>query len=306
MKKTAFAAAAAAAMIFLASCAGPGSGKEFHTLFSGEGTRAPETVIVTLPPETVIVTVPVPAGTATPPEDTATPVTSERGTSAPENTSGTPGTSPSGAAFEIADSTLSLGGSSSAALKYPVFSELPSETVRKKLNEQLAEMAKFDFQYNERCKDYQDRIAEGQKVVYRTLSCDVTFMNDAFISVRWSAEYTAGNSDPLPLVFAHYMNLSTGKEIKPKDLFSDIGSVLDLLAAGKMKLVESTKNFASELDLELAVKQFRAGISYNTYPVTYMTGEGLVLIVSLDNPAGDFGEYFADFGSVGKYLKVTP
>ena len=304
MKKTALAAAAAFLLLF-ASCAEKGSDKEFHTMFTGEGTRAPETVIVTLPPETVIVTVPVPQGT-TGPEESLTDATADTGSSVPVETTGTPGTSSAAVVYTVADSTLSLGGTSSAGLKYPVFSGLQSDTVQKKLNEQLADMAKYDFQYNERCKDYPDRIAEGQKVVYRTLSCDVTFMNDAFVSVRWSAEYTAGNSDPLTLVFAHYMNLSTGKEIKPKDIFSDIGSVLDLLASGKMKLGESTKNFSAEVDLGLAVKQFRAGISYNTYPVTYMTGEGLVIIISLDNPAGDYGEYFADFGSVGNYLKVTP
>jgi len=307
MKKNRLAAVLPAALLLLASCASPGAGKDYHTMYTGDGTNAPETVIITLPAETVIVTVPV-------------EVTGAPETKAPEVTTGTavitdaPVTEATTAPVETAEPSLltvkyetavkDLGSGSSATYIYPVISGLSSETVATKLNSNLSNLAEFDFIADEHCKDYSEKIKNGNKVAYKVTSCDVTRVTSTLISVRMTAEYTVTGSDKVELIFAHYMSLTTGKEIKSKDVFSNFAKILDQLEATKNK-TGASGNFDSSTDISGIIKQYRAGIAYNTYPVTYLTGSELVIAVSSAGQSGGYAEYSIPLSSIGDCFKIT-
>ncbi|MCQ2426964.1 MAG: hypothetical protein MJ137_00995 [Clostridia bacterium] len=307
MKKTITACILLAAMLSAASCASPGSGNVYHTLYTGDGTRSPETVYITLPPETVIITVPVPV---TREPDTGTgesvPVTApvtESPVTGPSESSGTESVSTVMVTMETA--VKDLGGGSKATLKYPSLKGLSSETVENKLNSQLAVIAEYDFIADEHCKDYADRIAEGKKVTYSVKDCDVTKITGLLISVRWTAEYSVGDAEPTLLIFTHYMNVSTGKEIKAKDIFSDFGSILTLLENGKMTPVYSAPGFETSTDMAAMIKQYRAGLAYNIFPATYVSGDSLFVAVTAGGTAGGYAEYKIPLSSVSDYLKIT-
>ena len=290
-------------LIILSGCSGGGDGRELHTMVAGEGTRTPETVIVTVPGETVIVTVYVSGGPGT--SSPATP-----GVTSPEDTGGESGTSADTAApeytWKTVTATKDLGSGSRALFIYPEVEGMASANIQSKLNTLMAQIAEYDFTANESCKDYADRIAAGSKVNYETKSCDVTYAGNGIMSVRTAAEYTVSGADPVLLAFVHILNTSTGKEIKPKDLYSDFGGLLDLLASGGMTKIYATEGYDSAADLDGTVVQYRARMAYGVYPPVYFTADSAVLIMALEQQKSGYAEYSAPLRQAGKFFKIAP
>ena len=280
-----------------------GKGGEVRTLFAGDGTEEVRTVIVTFPPETVIVTVPVGVtDEATDPGTVDIPETDV-------TTAGPEVTEKPGEGYEYTMHTYerSLGGGSTASFTYPRISGMANETLQTKINTLLGDITEYDFTSAEFSKDYADSIASGVTVGYRVDECDVTFINSAFMSVRWRVSYTRSNADEAyRTAFVHHINLSTGKEIKTKDIFSDFYTVLDLLEGGKMTRVESTDGFDSRSDFSSLMKNMRARVPYSVFPPVYFTPDTLCVIVCSEHQSGGWAEYSVPLADVRHCLKVSP
>ena len=300
-------AIAAAGLLLLTGCANGSGGREVHTLYPGNGTYAPQTVYVTLPPETVYVTVPVtvtdePEQSATvEPDATSSPETAEQTSveTAPQ----------SGISYEISETVKKLdnAGKSTATLRYPKLSGLASATVEEKINTLLYQMTEVDFTTSEYTKDYAEKIAAGVTVKYEVTDCAVTLASSALICVRWRAEYTSSDAaETVRLAFARVLNPSTGKEIKPKDIFTDFPKILDMISAGQAVRSAVTEGFDSRNDLSSLIANYKTRVAYSVYPPVCFTADSLIVVLQSDGAAGGWAEYTFPLDSVRGYLKVTP
>ena len=295
----------------LCGCASPAPEREVHTLFPGNGTYAPQTVYVTLPPETVYVTVPVTGGGAD--ETSAEPVqvTEPVVTTSPETTAvQTEQTEQiSNVSYVIAENSIKLdsAGNCRAVLRYPRLSGMENTAVETKINTLFGQITEVDFTTNENCKDYKEKIQSGLTVGYQITECDVTLLSPVMISVRWRAEYTSSDAEEKTcLSFAHTVNLSTGKEIKTKDVFSDFVSVLDLIAKGKATRTRATDGFDSRTDLQTLIANYKTRVAYFVYPPVCFSEESLIVILQSEAKYGGWAEYSIPLDQIGSFLKITP
>ncbi len=292
-------------LLTLCSCSFSDSGRTIHTLHPGDGITEPETVIVTVPGETVIVTVPVHEGTTSPETqaDDTNPVSVTTGavtTSAPSTS-----LKPEFGYVLITDSK-NLGKESMATLIYPALQNTGNAEIENKVNELLADIAFNDFTGNENCKDYEDKIASNITVSYTVTACDVKLCSPAFMSVRFEAEYTlSDSSDKYNFIYTHTINLSTGKEIKTKNLFRDFGSILTMLEEGKLTRGASTQDFDTLVDMKDTIARLRSGIAYGTLPKVYFTEDKLYVIIELDQKLGGWAEYSVPLSQVSSYLAIS-
>ncbi len=300
-------AIAAAALLLLTGCANGSGGREVHTLYPGNGTYAPQTVYVTLPAETVYVTVPVTATEE--PEQTGT--VEPEATSSPETAAETAAetSAPSGISYVISETVKKLdnAGKSTSTLRWPQLSGLASPSLEEKINTLLYQMTEVDFTTSEYTKDSSEKIAAGVTVKYEVVDCSVTLASSSLICVRWRAEYsTSDSSETVRLAFARVLNPSTGKEIKPKDVFTDFPKILDMISAGQAERTAVTEGFDSRNDLASLVANYKTRVAYSVYPPVCFTSDSLIVVLQSDGAAGGWAEYRFPLDLVRGYLKVAP
>ena len=282
-----------AALLCLCLCACGSTAPTVHTLHPGDGEKTPETIYVTLPPETVVVTVTVPvSGRST-------------GTAAPEATEETPSSS-TGFSYVMKNETQKLGDGSFATLTYPQLQNTGNPVSEQNSNLLLAGAAIKALGANESTKDYQDKVSGGSKVTFTVTDCQVTACTPALVSVRFAATYLVSGQTPLNFVFTYLLNPSTGSEIKGKNVFSNLGGVLDALEQNKATQVYATAGFDKEFRMADWIKYYRDNILYKFTPELYFTSDAIVLIAELSGNQGGWAEYSIPLDAVSSCLKVKP
>ncbi len=285
--------------------------REVHTLYPGGGTYAPQTIYVTLPVETVIVTVPVtvtaepetagatePEQTLTPPPETSAAETAEETTVPVTVVSWT---------MEENSILLDGAGKSRAQLRYPKLSGMINTALEEKINTLFGQITEVDFTTNELCKDHMEKVRAGITVNYRITECTVTLFKASMISVMWRAEYTTSDTEEKTcLAFAHTVNLSTGKEVKTKDVFSDFASILDRISSGKIPRTGASEDFDSKNDLQQLVSNYKTRVAYSFYPPVCFTEDSVIVILQSEGKTGGWAEYTAKTSDVSDFMKIIP
>ncbi|MBO7376366.1 MAG: hypothetical protein J6V01_04595 [Clostridia bacterium] len=311
MKKTCLVLSVLLILTALAAsgCTGREPGREVHTLYPGGGTYAPQTIYVTLPAETVIVTVPV---TVTGEPETAG-VTEPEQTSSPSETAltetGETTLPVTVVSWEMAENPINLDGAgkSRAELIYPKLSGMINTALEEKINTLFGQITEVDFTTNELCKDHMEKVLAGITVNYRITECTVTLFKESMISVMWKAEYTTSDSEEKTcLAFAHTVNLSTGKEVKAKDVFSDFASILDRISSGRIPRTGASEDFDSKNDLQQLVSNYKTRLAYSFYPPVCFTEDSVIVILQSEGKTGGWAEYTAKTSDVGGFMKIIP
>ena len=282
-----------ALLLLCGLCACGTAAPTVHTLHPGDGSRAPETVIVTVPGDTVIVTVPVVV--------TGTPVT----TPDPEDTGETPVAS-DGLSYVMKNETRKLGNGSFANLTYPQLQNTGNAVAETNSNLLLAEVSMKLLSSNDVTKDYNDRVKAGSKVTFTVTDCTVTVCTPALCSVRFTATYLVDSGTPRSLIYTYLLNPSTGSEIKAKNVFSNFGGVLDQFEQDKMQQIYATDGFDKNFKKADWIKYYRDNILYKFTPSVYFTPDSLVVIAELSGSQGGWAEYSVALDTVAGVVKVKP
>lgn len=285
-----------------ASCAsGKSGGRVIHTIFAGTGTTAPapESVPdVTLLPETSVNTG----------EDTSVPSDTGIGsetTESDESSSSAPETSsvPADVTYdcEIVNVTEELGSAgglkSVRTLKYPKISGLSDTAVQNKVNTLIANIAEAKFGVY--VTNAAELLKDGTGVDYKVTDTAVTYLGNNILSLRsaGTVQYSGKSQEKESFIYCNFINLSTGKELKPKTVYSDFGAILDLLGSGEFSRIAGS----GDDGLTEFIKLSKSNIAYGVYPETYFTADSLVIVID-----ETLSEYSVSLEKVNAYLTVSP
>ena len=288
-----------------ASCAvGGGGGRVVHTIFAGTGTLAP------VPTETETITddesVDISGTTETSGEvtgssggDITTTTTGEVPPVTGEDTTPPPVVDYN---YEVVTSTQDLGSGgalkSTKTLRYPRISGLDATAVQNKINTLLANIAEAKFSVY--VTNVAELIADGAGVDYEITKSEITYLGNNILSARseGTVKYSGNtNEKDFEFIYCNFVNLSTGKELKSKDIYSDFGSILDMLGSGAFTKI----NDASDEGIEAFIKEYKANMVYNIYPDAYFTADALVIVVD-----ETLAEYSISFDKVNGFMAVSP
>lgn len=295
--------------ITLGSCSGTGT-KVYHTLY--EGTSAdptPETIIVTVP-VTVIVTVPVEITTSglitLKPTDTDAPVTTAAATTVPDTTA-----EPIDVVdfkYEIVSEEKILGTqgghTSKMILRYPRISGLSSEATQNKVNTLLGQIAEA------KCSAKNTGATDKAGIIIEVTKSEVTFINGKILSVRneGKVSYTDDTVGEY-FVYCNVINLTTGKDVAPKNIYTVDGfaNVLELFKNGKFSGVRTNADMEKNMTKTDMVAPYKDYVTYSTnYPPTYFTEDKLVICVAADASYGYWAEYSIPLSQVKDCFKISP
>ena len=283
-----------------ASCGLGGGGRTVHTIIAGTGTLSPDTEDTTesaaVPEDTTV------------PEDTSVETDVQSSDSVPTESSEaitTTGdeTLPPAAdyEYEVITSSSDLGSNggvkSTKTLRYPKIGGTGSETIENKINTLLANIAEAKFSV--RVTNVAELLADGTGIQYEVTKSEVKYLGNNILSVRSEGRVAysgngAGKDEKF--IYCNFVNLSTGKELKSKDIYSDFGAILDMLGSGTF-----TKISGEDGGLDEFIREYRANMVYNVFPEAYFTADSLV--IALD---GASAEYAIPLDKVNACLAVSP
>lgn len=283
-----------------ASCAsGRSGGRVIHTIFAGTGTTAPAPESVpdaTLPPETSVNT----GEDSSVSVDTGSDITGsdDSSTSAPETSS-----VPADVTYdcEIVTVTEDLGSSggvkSTRTLKYPKISGLSDTTIQDKVNTLIANIAEAKFSVY--VTNVAELLTDGIGVEYQIKETNVTYLGNNILSLRsaGTVQKSGKSQEKENFIYCNFINLSTGKELKPKTVYSDFGAILDLLGSGGFTRISGS----GDDGLENFIKLSKSNIAYGVFPETYFTADSLVIVID-----ETLSEYSVPLEKVNVYLTVSP
>lgn len=287
----------------------------YRTMPVGTGTEAPS-VLETLPETAAITvgndtTVQSPDVTDSPDltgneETTADPAA----TSAPDTTSEQ--TEPPVTVtydFDVISNVTDLGTAGgtkcSATLRYPALKDSEGLSKLADINSLLSDIATVEFQ--NMLPNVSELIASGTAVSYEVTSTSVTYMGNNLLSVRSEGviDYKDDTNDD-KFVYCNLINLSTGRDISFKKVYSDFGTVMDLLKAGKFKQISGEEGLVSSTLFDDIIKNYIYSSQYSTFPETYFTHDSLVIVVETDRENGFFAEFSITLEEVNGCLTQSP
>lgn len=295
--------------VSMGSCSGSG-GKVYHTMF--EGTSAspdPETVIVTVP-VSVIVTVPVEPSTLAPvsdhPVSTDAPATADAKTTE-EATTAEP-VEVLNFDYEIVTEEKNIGGqsggSSKMILRYPKISGLSNEKTETKVNSLLGQIAEA------KCNAKNSGSSDKVGIVIEVTKSEVTFINANIMSVRneGKVSFTDGSAGE-EFVFCNVINLSTGKDIAPKNVYTTEGfaKVMELFKSGAFTGVRTNADMEKNVTKAEMMAPYKDYETYSSnYPPTYFTDKALVICVAAEAGYGYWAEYSVPLDKVSDCFRISP
>ena len=222
----------------LAACYPVTGDSEYRTLPLGTGTLAP--VVLETEPEvtseiTEETTAPAPETTEITSDETTVEAivtteaeTAEETTSAPEIVT---------YQYDVIEDTREIGEISGqkyyAVIRYPAITTLEDAAKQEKLNNTIMQHAVI--QYQNLLPNASELISSKTAVSYEITSTEVTYMGNGIVSARSEGviDYSDDTSD-LKFAYSITLDLSTGRDISLKKIYSDFGEIMKLFTSGKM------------------------------------------------------------------------
>lgn len=190
-------------------------------------------------------------------------------------------------------------------LRYPKMTGLSNPDMQTKINELLADIAASEFK--NRLLGLDEYTKSGVTVKYEIKSSTVTYLGGNLLAVRSEGELSySDDTANVNFVYANVINLSTGRNISQKKLYSDFGKLRELFEAGRFKQISGTKNITSSISLQDMMTQYSMYELYNTYPDTYFTPTELVIVIELTSNLGGFAEFSLPLATANAYLSMSP
>lgn len=295
----------------LAACYPVSGDSEYRTLPLGTGTLAPavtETepdVTTELPAET---TLSAPETTVSDPDETTAeaPQTTEAETTK-EITEAPPVIVTY--EYDVIEDKRELGETGGkkcyAVIRYPALTGIEDAKIQEKINTTIMQHAVF--QYENTLPNASELISSGSAVSYEITSAEVTYMGNGLLCARSEGVIDhASDTDDLKFAYSIVIDLSTGRDISPKKIYSDFGSIITLFTSGKFKQISGEESLLSSLSLEKLMENYKYYAQYSNYPETYFTEDSLVIILDTDRENGFFAEFSIPLSEVNGYLQKSP
>jgi hypothetical protein len=132
-------------------------------------------------------------------------------------------------------------------------------------------------------------------------------MGNGIVSARSEGviDYSDDTSD-LKFAYSITLDLSTGRDISLKKIYSDFGEIMKLFTSGKFKQISGDASLLSSISLEKLMENYKYYAQYNDYPETYFTPQSLVIILDTDKENGFFAEFSIPLEEVDSYLQRSP
>ncbi len=294
----------------LAACYPVTGDSEYRTLPLGTGTLAP--VVLETEPEVTSeiieeTTVPAPETTEIISDETTAEAivtteaeTAEETTSAPEIVT---------YQYDVIEDTREIGEISGqkyyAVIRYPAITTLEDAAKQEKLNNTIMQHAVI--QYQNLLPNASELISSKTAVSYEITSTEVTYMGNGIVSARSEGviDYSDDTSD-LKFAYSITLDLSTGRDISLKKIYSDFGEIMKLFTSGKFKQISGDASLLSSISLEKLMENYKYYAQYNDYPETYFTPQSLVIILDTDKENGFFAEFSIPLEEVDSYLQRSP
>ncbi len=207
----------------------------------------------------------------------------------------------------VLDEVLAEVGSqkSRKILRYPKLTGLSNPDMQTKINELLGEIAASEFK--NRLLGLDEYTKNGITVKYEITSSTVTYLGGNLLAVRSEGELSySDDTANVNFVYANVINLSTGRNISQKKLYSDFGALRELFENGKFKQISGNSNIQSSISLSDMMTQYSMYELYNTYPDTYFTPSELVIVIELTSNLGGFAEFSLPLSTADAYLSMSP
>jgi hypothetical protein len=294
----------------LAACYPVTGDSEYRTRPLGTGTLAP--VVLETEPEvtseiTEETTVPAPETTEIISDETTAEAivtteaeTAEETTSAPEIVT---------YQYDVIEDKREIGEISGqkyyAVIRYPAITTLEDAAKQEKLNNTIMQHAVI--QYQNLLPNASELISSKTAVSYEITSTEVTYMGNGIVSARSEGviDYSDDTSD-LKFAYSITLDLSTGRDISLKKIYSDFGEIMKLFTSGKFKQISGDASLLSSISLEKLMENYKYYAQYNDYPETYFTPQSLVIILDTDKENGFFAEFSIPLEEVDSYLQRSP
>ena len=295
----------------LAACYPVSGDSEYRTMPLGTGTLAP--VILETEPEVTSeipeeTTLPAPETTVDIPDETTAEVivtteaeTTEEVTEAP----------PVIITYEydVIEDKRELGEIGGkkyyAVIRYPALTGIEDAKIQEKINTTVMQHAVF--QYENALPNASELISSGSAVSYEITAAEVTYMGNGLLSARSEGmiDYASDTND-VKFAYSIVIDLSTGRDIAPKKIYSDFGSIITLFTSDKFKQISGEDSLLSSVSLEKLMENYKYYAQYSTYPETYFTKDSLVIILDADREHGFFAEFSIPLSEVNGYLQKSP
>ena len=293
----------------LAACYPVTGDSEYRTLPLGTGTLAP--VVLETEPEVTSVfieetTAPAPETTEIISDETTaeaivtTEAVTEEETTAPEIVT---------YEYDVIEDKREIGEISGqkyyALIRYPAITGLEDAAKQEKLNNTIMQHAVI--QYQNLLPNASELISSKTAVSYEITSTEVTYMGNGIVSARSDGviDYSDDTSD-LKFAYSITLDLSTGRDISLKKIYSDFGEIMKLFTSGKFKQISGDASLLSSISLEKLMENYKYYAQYNDYPETYFTPQSLVIILDTDKENGFFAEFSIPLEEVDSYLQRSP
>jgi hypothetical protein len=226
----------------LAACYPVSGDSEYRTMPLGTGTLAP--VILETAPEVTSeipeeTTLPAPETTVDIPDETTAEVivtteaeTTEEVTEAP----------PVIITYEydVIEDKRELGEIGGkkyyAVIRYPALTGIEDTKIQDKINTTVMQHAVF--QYENALPNASELISSGSAVSYEITAAEVTYMGNGLLSARSEGmiDYASDTND-VKFAYSIVIDLSTGRDIAPKKIYSDFGSIITLFTSAAVAAI---------------------------------------------------------------------
>lgn len=192
-----------------------------------------------------------------------------------------------------------------ALIRYPAITGLEDAAKQEKLNNTIMQHAVI--QYQNLLPNASELISSKTAVSYEITSTEVTYMGNGIVSARSEGviDYSDDTSD-LKFAYSITLDLSTGRDISLKKIYSDFGEIMKLFTSGKFKQISGDASLLSSISLEKLMENYKYYAQYNDYPETYFTPQSLVIILDTDKENGFFAEFSISLEEVDSYLQRSP
>ncbi len=190
-------------------------------------------------------------------------------------------------------------------LRYPKLTGLSNPDMQSKINTLLGDIAADEFK--KRLLGLADYTQNGIAVKYEITKTAVTYLGGNLLSVRseGAMSYSDGSADS-PFVYSNIINLSTGRNVSQKKVYSDFGEIKKLFEADRFRQISGMDKLTSSISLADMMSQYAMYELYNTYPDTYFTPNDLVIVIELNRNLGGFAEFSIPLADVNAYLSMSP
>ena len=149
-----------------------------------------------------------------------------------------------------------------AVIRYPAIKGLEDAKIQEKINTTVMQQAVV--KYENKLPNASEIISSGVAVSYEIISSEITYMGNGLLSARSEGmiDY-ADDTNDVKFVYSIVIDLSTGREITTKKIYSDFGNIITLFTSGKFKQISGEDSLLSSLSLEKLMENYKYYAQYN-------------------------------------------